>query len=367
MRIGIVCPYSLTQPGGVQGQVLSLARVLRGRGHEVRVLGPCDGPPPDAGVTPLGASLPTAANGSVAPIAPDISAQLRTIRALRDEDFDVVHLHEPLAPGPTQTALLFKTAPLVGTFHAAGGALAYRWFGPIVRRAVRRLDVRCAVSSEARSSAARTLGGTYEMVFNGVDVGEYAAAAPWPSAPGDPPALLFLGRHEQRKGLGVLLEAFDLLASGGRRGLRLWVAGDGPETAALRARHTDGRIEWLGRVDDAEKVARLRGAAVFCAPSLGGESFGIVLLEAMAAGTPVVASDIPGYAKVARSGADALLVPPGDPAALAEALGGLLDDPAMAAGLVASGTSRAAEFSMTRLAERYEEFYQRAIDRVDVP
>jgi len=367
VRIGIVCPYSLTQPGGVQGQVLSLARVLRGRGHEVRVLGPCDGPPPDAGVTPLGASLPTTANGSVAPIAPDVSAQLRTIRALRDEDFDVVHLHEPLAPGPTQTALLFKTAPLVGTFHAAGGALAYRWFGPIVRRAVRRLDVRCAVSSEARSSAARTLGGTYEMVFNGVDVGEYAAAATWPSDPGDPPAILFLGRHEQRKGLGVLLEAFDRLASGERRDVRLWVAGDGPETAALRARHTDGRIEWLGRVDDAEKVARLRGAAVFCAPSLGGESFGIVLLEAMAASTPVVASDIPGYAKVARAGADAVLVPPGDPVALADALGSLLAHPAEAAALVASGTGRAAEFSMTRLAERYEEFYRRAIDGPGAP
>ncbi|MGH9184927.1 MAG: glycosyltransferase family 4 protein, partial [Acidimicrobiales bacterium] len=108
MRVGIVSPYSLTVPGGVQGQVLGLARALRHQGHEVRVLGPCDGPPPDAGVTPLGKSIPTAANGSVAPLAPDPSAQLRTIRALRDEEFDVLHLHEPLVPGPTLTAMLFK-------------------------------------------------------------------------------------------------------------------------------------------------------------------------------------------------------------------------------------------------------------------
>src|SRR5690606_3062639 len=120
VRVGLVCPYSLTIPGGVQGQVLGLARSLRGFGHEVRVLAPSDGPPPDPGVTPLGSSVPTAANGSVAPLAPGPSAQLRTIRALRDEDFGVVHLHEPLAPGPTMTTLLFGSAPMVGTFHAAG-------------------------------------------------------------------------------------------------------------------------------------------------------------------------------------------------------------------------------------------------------
>ena len=125
MRIGIICPYSLTLPGGVQGQVLGLARVLRSIGHPTRVLGPCDGPPPDSGVTPLGDSLPTAANGSIAPIAPDVSCALRTIRALREEDFDVLHLHEPLAPGPTTTALFLAQSPMVGTFHAAGGSLAY--------------------------------------------------------------------------------------------------------------------------------------------------------------------------------------------------------------------------------------------------
>jgi len=359
VRIGIVCPYSLSLPGGVQGQVLALARTMRTMGHEVRVLGPCDGPPPDAGVTPIGASLPTAANGSVAPIAPDISAQLRTIRALRDEAFDVIHLHEPLCPGPTQTTVLFKPGPLVGTFHAAGDRTAYKFFTPLVRKAAHRLDLRVAVSEDARDTARSFLGGEYELLFNGVEVELFANAAP---APTEGPTVLFVGRHEPRKGLAVLLEAFEALPPG----TRLWVAGDGPETAHLRKIYTDSRISWFGRVSDDEKLALLRGADVFCAPSLGGGSFGIVLLEAMAAHTPVVASDLPGYANVARADREALLVTPGDAAALATAVRRVLDEPDTRAGLAAAGDLRAAEFSMERLAERYLELYVRAIARAGV-
>jgi len=353
MRVGIISPYSLSIPGGVQGQILGLARCLRRDGHVVRVLGPCDGAPPEPGVTPIGNSLPTSVNGSVAPIAPDVPAQLRTIRVLRDEDFDVVHLHEPLVPGPTQTALMVKTAPLIGTFHAAGSLSPYRWFGAAVRRMARRLDLRCAVSEEARDAAQRTLGGTYELVFNAVDTTDYDRAEPWPT--NGHPTVLFLGRHEPRKGLDVLLASVAHLPGD----VRLWVAGDGPDTDALKARYTSDRIAWLGRIDEDEKRSRLRGADVFCAPSLRGESFGIVLLEAMAAGTPVVASALPGYAKVARDGADAALVPPGDPEALAAALTEVLTDPARHAGLVAAGHTRVADFSMTRLARMYAGFYER--------
>ena len=247
MRIGIVCPYSLTLPGGVQGQVLALARALRTRGHDVRVLGPCDGPPPDSGVTPLGDSLPTAANGSVAPIAPDPSAQLRTIRALRDERFDVVNVHEPLAPGVTNTALLFKSQPIVGTFHAAGESAAYRWLQPVVRWLARKIDVRCAVSADARDMAIEAVGGSYELLFNGVDLSHYAGPA-IPKA--EPRTILFLGRHEPRKGLAVLLEAMGELPAG----VRLVVASDGPETEELRRRVAgDTRIEWLGRISEAER------------------------------------------------------------------------------------------------------------------
>ncbi len=357
MRIGLVCPYSLTLPGGVQGQVLGLAEALRTRGHDVRVLGPCDGPPPDAGVTPLGDSLPTAANGSMAPIAPDPSAQLRTIRALRDERFEIVNLHEPLAPGVTQTALLFKSQPLVGTFHAAGESAGYRWLNPIVRWLAGKLDLRCAVSVDARNMAMTAVGGEYELLFNGVDLRAYEGGQV--QSPANP-TILFLGRHEPRKGLAVLLEAMGELPPE----VRLWVAGDGPETTELRRGVAgDMRIEWLGRISEAEKIERLRAATVFCAPSLRGESFGVVLLEAMAARTAVVATTLPGYANVARADLDALLVAPGDPRALAGALRRALFEPEVNSRLVQSGAERATGFSMAQLAAKYEGLYEQVLRR----
>lgn len=296
LRVGIVCPYSLTLPGGVQSQVLGLARALRHQGVEARVLGPCDGAPPEVGVTPLGVSLPTSANGSVAPLAPDVPAQLRTMRALWDERFDLLHLHEPLAPGPTMTATLIKPCPIIGTFHAAGRSSAYRWIKRGTRYLAGRLDLRCAVSELAEQLAFEHLGGSYERVFNGVEIDLYSGAKQWPT---DGPTVFFIGRHEERKGLRVLLAALGHLPAN----VRVWVAGDGPETESLRSLHgADPRIEWLGRITDDEKVARLRGADVFCAPSLRGESFGVVLLEAMAAQTPIVASDITAYATVAAHG-----------------------------------------------------------------
>jgi phosphatidylinositol alpha-mannosyltransferase len=356
MRIGLVCPYSLSVPGGVQGQVLGLARSLRSLGHPTRVLAPCDGPPPDVGVTPLGNSIPTSANGSIVPLAPDLSAQLRFIRSLRDEDFDVLHLHEPMVPGPAMTAGLVKQTPLVGTFHAAGESAAYTWIRPPLRWLRRRLDVACAVSEDARELAERFLGGEFEVLFNGIEVERFAKATPTPT---DRPTVLFLGRHEPRKGLAVLLEALAFLPPD----VRVWVAGEGPETAALRQRFAgDPRIEWLGRVSEEEKASRLRGADVYCAPGLGGESFGVVLLEAMAASVPIVASELPGYANVARPDIDARLVPPGDAAALGRALNEVLGSAALARRLTEAGEARAAEFSMDHLAELYLERYERAIE-----
>lgn len=355
MRVGLVCPYSLTIPGGVQGQVLGLARALRALGHEVRVLGPCDGPPPDAGVTPLGRSVPTAANGSVAPLAPDPSAQLRTIRALRDEAFEVVHLHEPIAPGPTMTALLFSSAPLVGTFHAAGESAPYRYLGWGLKRMARRLDHRCAVSPDAEALARGALGGDYELLFNGIEVERFARGD---AHPVEAPTIFFLGRHEPRKGLDVLLASLEDLPAD----VQVWVGGDGPQSAELRQRYGhDRRIEWLGRISDEERAARMRGCTVYCSPSVRGESFGMVLLEAMASGCALVASDLDGHRNVATDGVDALLAPVGDPAALAKALRRVLDDEGLRAELVAGGRRRAEELSMAHLAERYEAVYRRVL------
>jgi phosphatidylinositol alpha-mannosyltransferase len=357
VRVGLVCPYSLTIPGGVQGQVMGLARSLRALGNEVRVLGPCDGPPPDAGVTPLGRSVPTAANGSVAPLAPDPSAQLRTIRALRDEDFELLHLHEPLAPGPTLTTLIFGEAPKVGTFHAAGESAAYRYLGWGLKRLARRLDHRCAVSPDAVSLAEGGLGGSYDLLFNAVEVERFARG---PVHPTDRPTIFFLGRHEPRKGLEVLLAAMHDLPAG----IRLWVGGDGPQTEELQERYGhDERIEWLGRISDDEREARMRGCTVYCSPSVRGESFGMVLLEAMASGCALVASDLDGHRNVASDGIDALLAPVGDAAALAKALRRVLDDEGLRAELVGGGRRRAEQLSMARLARRYVEIYAGVVAR----
>lgn len=357
MRVGMICPYSLTVPGGVQDQVLGLARALRSQSIDVRVLAPCDGPPPDTGITPLGASLPTAANGSVAPIAPDLPAQLRLIKALWNEEFDVVHLHEPLAPGIGITTVLMQPAPMVGTFHAAGRSSAYRWVNRGCRSLRRRLAVACAVSAEAEALASTWLGGSYERVFNGVDVARFAGATPAP--PTDAPVVLFVGRHEERKGLHVLLSAAQQLPAN----VRIWVGSDGEQTAALKNEFAhDRRIEWLGRISDEEKAARLRAASVFCAPSLGGESFGVVLLEAMAAGTPIVASDITGYSLVARGGSDATLVASNDVDDLARGLRQALAGGSQIEAQVDRGRERAEQFSMQQLAERYIALYHQALD-----
>jgi len=253
--------------------------------------------------------------------------------------------------------MLVKTAPLVATFHAAGEIAAYKWAGPAVRWLAGRLDQRCAVSADAEAMAREALGGTYIRLFNGVEVDRYAKAEPWPT---EGPTVFFVGRHEPRKGLAVLLDALRELPAD----VRLWVGSDGPDTAVLRSQHAgDPRIEWLGRLTEHEKVSRMRGADVLCFPSLRGESFGVVLLEGMAAATPIVASRLPGYANVARDGRDALLVDPGDASALAVAISQVLEDPSVAADLVASGEERAAEFSMDRLAERYLEIFAEVLAR----
>ena len=351
----MLCPYSLSVPGGVQAQVLGLARELRRGGVEVRVLAPCDGPPPATFVTPLGDSLPTATNGSVAPLAPDPSCQLRTIRALTDEAFDILHLHEPFAPGPTQTALLVNTAPIVATFHAAGNVNAYRYLRRAILAASDRIALRVAVSNDARDLAQQFIGGDYDVLFNGVELETFRTA---PTHAADGPTIFFLGRHEERKGLGVLLDAMRHVPAD----VRLWIGGTGPDTAELKARHAgDGRLEWLGRVSDSEKLARLKGATVFCAPSLRGESFGVVLAEAMAAGTSVVASALDGYRNVATDDVDAVLVPPGDAEALGAALSALLADPERRARLEVAGARRAEELSMARLAAEYRTRYERLL------
>ncbi len=351
LRVGMVSPYSLSVPGGVQMQAMGLARELRRMGHEVRVLGPCDGPPPATFVTPLGNSLPTSTNGSIAPLAPDPACVLRTMRVLFEEQFDVLHLHEPFAPGPPMTSMLLHPAPVIATFHAAGDSPSYRYGSAPMKAAAKNIARRIAVSKDALALVQAAVPGDYEVLYNGVELQDYRAAKPYTTAS---PTVFFCGRHEERKGLDVLLAAMPMLAPD----VQLWVASEGPDTERLRVQTADdARIHWLGRLSDEEKIARLKGADVFCAPSLHGESFGVVLIEAMAAGTCIVASALDGYRNVATDDVDALLVPPGDAEALAAAITRALHDPALSARLVAAGDRRADDFSMVALATAYEAMY----------
>jgi phosphatidylinositol alpha-mannosyltransferase len=361
VRVALVSPYSLSVPGGVQGQVLALARALRRVGHEAVVMGPADGPVPDTGlpssaVVELGRSLPVPANGSIARLSVGPLTQARVLRAIERLHPDVVHLHEPLAPGPTWASLA-RPEPKVGTFHRSGAVTGRSLLAPAARFLTRRLAARTAVSEEARTTAEALAGGDYEIIGNGVELDRFTTARPWPTSG---PTVLFVGRHERRKGLDALLEAFAGLDTA--FDATLWIAGEGRDTAELRRRFTHVRnLEWLGRIDDDELAARLVGAHVLCAPSRGGESFGIVLVETMAARTLVVASDIPGYAAVVDG--HGLLVPPGDVPALREALSRALADTAAGRGpgapaALAAAASYAEQWSMDVIAARYLAVYE---------
>ena len=342
-RVALVCPYSLDTPGGVQYQVLALERALTRLDHGVTVLAPG----PTGG---LGRAISIPVNGSIARMALHPAGAYRTKRALTRNHFDVIHLHEPFAPSITIPTLLLHSAPTVATFHAAGERTPYKWFAAPARRLARRIDASVAVSDAAAELVHRHLGMTCTVLFNGIELERFG--------PGrrdrHSRSVLFLGRHETRKGLDVLLEAM----AGLPMDVSLFIGGTGPDSRRLRDRYLgDPRVVWLGQVSEATKLELLHRSSVLCAPSRHGESFGVVLLEAMAAGLPVVASDLPGYRELSNDGIAARLVPHGDPAALARELMRVLCDDHLADSLRTAGLHQARRFSLDALAERYVEIY----------
>ena len=348
MRVGLVCPYSWSVPGGVQSHAAGLASALRDAGVDAEILAPADGPAP--GVVALGRSIPIPSNGSVQRVALSPAAVARTARAVRDRGYDVVHLHEPFLPATCLTALLAARVPVVATFHMYRRALLwYAVFAPVVRTAVRRIDALLAVSPAAAEYARRGTGREVEVIPNGID--HAALAALQPEREGG--RVLFVGRDEPRKGLPVLLEAFGRLDGGAELVLV------GPDEARVPAAF-GSRVHALGRVSDEELRRELARADVLAAPSLGGESFGIVLVEAMAAGVPVVASDIDGYRAVLPDTAGRL-VPPGDPDALAASLAGLLADEAVRAELGGAGRREAERYAWPTVAQRTLAVYERVL------
>lgn len=361
MRIGMVCPYSFDVPGGVQAHVLQLAEVMRARGHEVSVLAPASPHValPDY-VVSAGKAVAIPYNGSVARLQFSPAAHRRVKKWLLHGEFDVLHLHEPNAPSLSMLALNVAEGPIVATFHTSTTkSLTLSVAQGLLRPMHEKIIGRIAVSDLARRWQMEALGSDAVEIPNGVDVAAFATAPPLPGYPRAGRTVLFLGRYDEpRKGMAVLLGALPALVEK-FADLQVLIVGRGDE-AELRcnAGALAGHLRLLGQVDDAEKASALRSADVYCAPNTGGESFGIVLAEAMAAGAAVVASDLDAFRRVLRDGEAGRLVPVDDPAALAAALSEVLDDEALRASYVAAGREAVRRYDWSVVADQIIRVYE---------
>jgi phosphatidyl-myo-inositol alpha-mannosyltransferase len=333
VKIGMVCPYTWDVPGGVQEHIKDLSEALIGLGHEVSVVSPADDDTPlPSYVVPAGRAIPVPYNGSVARLAFGFLSAARVRRWVREGGFDVLHVHEPAAPSLSLLACWVADGPIVATVHTANPrSRAMHAAYLALQTALEKISGWIAVSEAARTTLVEHMGGDAVLIPNGVTVSRYEKATPLPGWPGTGGALGFLGRmDEPRKGLNVLLRAFELLARE-RPGLRLFVAGPGDldDVRGRVAPEYRDRLILAGQVSQEDKARFYHSVDVFCAPNTGGESFGVVLIEAMAAGAPIVASDLEAFQLVLRDGRAGELFPAGDSAALAAAAGRLLDDPAL--------------------------------------
>jgi len=369
MKIGLVSPYIYPLPGGVTQHVRHLYENLRLRGHDVRILTSSHGPQrsSEGDVIRVGMGFSVPANGSVGTLTFSHRFPSQVREVLEHERFDVLHFHEPFVPFLSLVVLRESRSVNVATFHAYSGfspsyELGSRMLGPYARR----LHGRIAVSAAARHFIDRYFPGDYKVIPNGVDVERYRRAVPVARWQDGVKNILFLGRLEPRKGIIELLKAYRILRKAGCD-CRLLVVGTGPlEREARRyvATRRLGDVEFLGRVSDDEKAQLFRTADVYAAPATGRESFGIVLLEAMASGVAIVASDIHGYKGVVRRDVEGLLVPPRDRKALAAALARVLADPDLRARLGGAGPERAQQFSWERVTEKVDDYYGFVIRRL---
>lgn len=354
LRVGIVCPYSWDVPGGVQTHVRDLALALRGRGHEVSVLAPGDDdlPAPEY-VVPAGRAVPIPYNGSVARLTFGPLSTRRVRRWLDEGNFDVLHVHEPAAPSLSLIACWAAEGPLVGTFHTSNPrSRAMTASAHVLRTALEKLSARIAVSEPARRTLVEHLGGDAIVIPNGVDVGSYAHAEPLPGFERGR-TVGFLGRlDEPRKGFDVLADAIPSILAVAPD-VHFLVIGPGDPEDAIEHLTSEQRehITFLGRVDDEQKAAALASCGTFVAPNRGGESFGIVLLEAMSAGSTVVASNLDAFDRVLEHGAAGRLVEVGSAAALAVAVIDVLNDPVGAQALADVGRHVAYRYDWERVVD----------------
>ena len=365
MKVGLVCPYTWDVPGGVQEHIMGLAEALIDLGHQVSVISPADddAPLPDY-VVPAGRAVPVPYNGSVARLAFGFLSASRVRRWLKEGGFDVLHVHEPAAPSLSLLACWVADGPIVATVHTAiPHSRAMHAAEPILQSALEKISGRIAVSEAARTTLVEHFGGDAVLIPNGVSVRKLEKADPLPGWPGDDGALGFLGRmDEPRKGFAILLRAFEMLAAE-RPGLRLLVAGhgDADEVLGKTPAWLRDRIVMLGQVSDADKVRVYHSVDVFCAPNTGGESFGIVLAEAMAAGAPIVASDLDAFRRVLRRGEAGLLFPTGNAAELAAAAGQMLDQPELRAGLSAAASAAVRDYDWPVVARDVVRVYEAVV------
>jgi phosphatidylinositol alpha-mannosyltransferase len=363
VRVLLACPYAWDAPGGVQAHIRGLAGYLREAGHEVRIVTPAT-TADDPAVEVVAAPVRVPYRGTVAPIAP-WPGQRRRIRSVI-ESFapDVVHAHEPLVPSTSRMAARVSPVPVVGTFHAfAERSLLLRLGRPAVAGAWKRLAARIAVSEAAADFVSGPLQPRPRIIPNGVDVEAFGRALPAQELP-EGRRVVWVNRLDPQKGFPIAVAAFERMAESAGD---LWfvVAGDGRDRTAVRSLPPDvgARVMLLGDIPHERVPSILAGAAALVSPAIGQESFGVVLVEAMAAGVPVVASDIPGYRDVVRDGVDGLLVPPRDAEALAAAVGSLLRDPGRAERLRNAGRARAGRFAWERVGAEIEAVYQDVLRR----
>ena len=369
MKIGLVSPYVYPLPGGVTQHVRYLYENLRLRGHDVRILTSSHGlqRTSEGDVIRLGKGFSMPTNGSVGTItlSPRYVSQVRAL--LERERFDVLHFHEPFVPFLSLVILRESKSVNIGTFHAYGGwSPAYEFGSKAMKSYAERLHGRIAVSAAARHFIDRFFPGDYKVIPNGVDVDRYHRAVPLSRWEDGTKNILFVGRFEPRKGVLDMLKGYRILRKDGVE-CRLLLVGGGPQEREARryvATRRLGGVEFLGRVSDDEKAQLFKNADVFVSPATGRESFGIVLLEAMAAGAPTVASDIHGYKGVVRRGREALLVPPREPKEIAAAVGRLLTDEELARTMSENGLRRAEEFSWPRVTAKVDDYYGFVIRRL---
>jgi phosphatidylinositol alpha-mannosyltransferase len=370
VKIGLVSPYVYPLPGGVTQHVRYLYENLRLRGHDVRIITSSHGlqRSSEGDVIRLGKGFSMPSNGSMGTVtvSPRFISQVRDV--LEHEGFDLLHFHEPFVPFLSLVVLRESNSVNIGTFHAYGGwSPAYEFGSRALGGYAARLHGRIAVSAAARHFIDRYFPGDYKVIPNGVDAERYGRAVPIARWKDGIPNILFVGRFEPRKGVLDLLKAYRHIRKDGVEA-RLLLVGGGPQEREARryvATRRMGGVEFLGRVSDDEKLQLYRTADVYCSPATGRESFGIVLLEAMAAGAPIVASDIHGYKGVVRRGREALLVPPHEPKELGAAIERLLADRELAARFSASGRERAEEFSWPRVTAKVDDYYGFVIRRLE--